>query len=522
LWLCCYWDRENSSVYASSVRTTFVQAQVKLRDSSPLLVPTRELGVQVYTVTKQLASFSNDIQIGLAVGGLDVQAQEAILRRNPDIVIATPGRLIDHLGNTPSFTLDSIEILILDEADRMLDDWFAEQLKEIVRQCNVRRQTLLFSATMTDRVKDLISVSLKNPSKIFVDSNKQVAFNLRQQFVRIRNESDREAMLCSLVVRTFHSRTMVFVPTKKTAHRLHILLGLLSIRIGELHGDLTQIQRLDALKKFQHGEVDVLIVTDVAARGLDIPGVQSVLNFTMPPTLEQYIHRCGRTARAGKSGVAVSLVGEQDRKLMKQVAKSATHPVKARIVPQDMIVKYRDKVSSLEDQVETIMAEEEADRTIAKAEIEANKAIKMLEIKKAKKKSKRNEIKQKEDPNHRSWFQTHKDRVKEKDGLKLKQKGVKSGRRGRGTTAEDRKMIADSEENIKLKKLKEFQARDAKRKRRNKLKPQENGSRPGAPKKSKKKGSHFDDELTDTKSARKFRHQPKKSARKFDQKMKRK
>jgi len=151
--------------------------------------------------------------------------------------------------------------------------------------------------------------------------------------LRIRNETDREAVLCSLVVRTFHSKTMVFVPTKKTAHRLHIILGLMGIRIGELHGDLTQIQRLDALKKFQSSESDVLIVTDVAARGLDIPGVQSVVNFTMPPTLEQYIHRCGRTARAGRSGVAVSLVGEQDRKLMKQVAKSATNAVKARIIP---------------------------------------------------------------------------------------------------------------------------------------------------------------------------------------------
>ncbi|ODN02868.1 putative ATP-dependent RNA helicase DDX27 [Orchesella cincta] len=426
------------------------------------LVPTRELGVQVYTVTKNLCSFSQDIQVGLAVGGLDVQSQEAVLRLNPDVVIATPGRLIDHLGNTPSFTLDAIEILILDEADRMLDEWFAEQLKEIIKQCSPRRQTLLFSATMTDRVKDLATVSLKDPCKIFVDSNRQVAFNLRQQFVKIRNEGDREAILCSLIVRTFHSKTMIFVPTKKIAHRLHIILGLLGIRIGELHGDLSQLQRLDSLKRFQGSEFDVLIVTDVAARGLDIPGVLSVLNYTMPPTLEQYIHRCGRTARAGRSGVAISLVGEQDRKLMKLVTKSATHPVKARIIPPEIIVKYRDKLASLAEEIESVANEEEAEKSLAKAEIEANKALKMInDTKTGKKKRKRG--KGGSDgvgvgggvggEKGRVWFQNSNERKAENEKLK-----------GRGP-AQMRQALKDAEDDKKMKKIVEFQARQAKRKR---------------------------------------------------------
>merc|ERR1719167_434457 len=186
------------------------------------LVPTRELGVQVYQVTKQLAQFTS-IDVALSVGGLDLKMQESMLRKNPDIVIATPGRLIDHVKNTPSFGLESIEVLILDEADRMLDECFMEQMKEIVRSCSRTRQTLLFSATMTDQVEQLATVSLNKPVKVFVDSNKVVAWNLRQEFVRVRREEEREALLAALVCRTFRDHTMVFIQTKAQCHRLHIV-----------------------------------------------------------------------------------------------------------------------------------------------------------------------------------------------------------------------------------------------------------------------------------------------------------
>merc|ERR1719412_3432068 len=185
-----------------------------------VLVPTRELGVQVYQVTRQLAQFTS-VEVALSVGGLDLKTQESLLRRNPDIVIATPGRLIDHVKNTPTFSLENIEVLILDEADRMLEEAFMEQMKEIVKSCSRTRQTLLFSATMTDQVEQLATVSLNKPVKVFVDSNKVVAWNLRQEFVRLRSvkEEDREALLSSLVCRTFRDHTMIFIQTKAQCHR---------------------------------------------------------------------------------------------------------------------------------------------------------------------------------------------------------------------------------------------------------------------------------------------------------------
>ena len=208
-----------------------------------VLVPTRELGVQCFDVGNKLATHT-DIRLALLVGGLSLKSQESALRTRPEIVIATPGRLIDHIRNSPSFSLDAVDILILDEADRMLEDGFADELSEIIKSCPTSRQTMLFSATMTDSVDALVKMSLNKPVRLFVDPKRSTARGLVQEFVRVRagRENERSAYLVSLCKRTFKHKVIVFLRSKKLAHQMRIVFGLLGMKCEELHGDLSQEQ----------------------------------------------------------------------------------------------------------------------------------------------------------------------------------------------------------------------------------------------------------------------------------------
>lgn len=186
----------------------------------------------------------------------------------------------------------------------MLEDGFADELGEIVKQCPKSRQTMLFSATMTDNVDQLIRMSLNHPARLFIDRTDQAATKLVQEFVRIRahREADRSAVLLALCRRTFKSKVIIFFKSKAAAHQVKILFGLLGLSAAELHGNLTQEQRLEALERFRDNKVDFLLATDLAARGLDIKGIEVVINYNMPTQFAQYLHRVGRTARAGRKG----------------------------------------------------------------------------------------------------------------------------------------------------------------------------------------------------------------------------
>lgn len=359
-----------------------------------VLAPTRELAIQVCDVGKKIGQFVHNLDFGLAVGGLNLRQQEQQLKSRPDIVIATPGRLIDHIRNSPSFSIDSLEVLVIDEADRMLDEGFQTELTEILSLIpKHKRQTLLFSATMNTKIQDLIQLSLQRPVRIMIDPPKTAANKLVQEFVRIRKRDNlKPALLFALLNKmdpTHQNRIVVFVARKEQAHKLRIILGLLGLKVSELHGSLTQEQRLQNVNDFKNLTVPVLICTDLAARGLDIPKIEIVVNYDMPKTFEIYLHRVGRTARAGRQGTSVSFVGEstQDRAIVKAAIKSIQESdnggkAVSRNVDWKEVDELNKIVESKADIIEEVLAEEKSEKEILNAEMELQKANNLIKYEK--------------------------------------------------------------------------------------------------------------------------------------------
>ena len=385
-----------------------------------VLTPTRELAIQISDVGKKIAQFVPDITFGLAVGGLNLRQQEQQLRTRPDIVIATPGRFIDHVRNSSSFNVDSVEIMVMDEADRMLEEGFQDELSEIMQLLPTKRQNLLFSATMNSKIKQLISLSLKKPVRIMINPPKQAASKLVQEFVRIRKRDQlKPALLFNLIRKLDYmgqKRIVVFVARKELAHRLRIILGLLGMKAAELHGSLSQEQRLDSVTKFKSLEVPVLICTDLAARGLDIPKIEVVINYDMPKSYEIYLHRVGRTARAGREGRSITFVGEstQERSIVrdainsvenvnKTVAKGLRGKALGRNVDWGKVEETNNLIEKSSETVEEILEEEKQEKEILRAEMQLKKGENMLKHK--------NEIQSRP---RRTWFQSEKDKKNSK------------------------------------------------------------------------------------------------------------
>ncbi|CAK7234335.1 nucleolar DEAD-box protein required for synthesis of 60S ribosomal subunit [Sporothrix eucalyptigena] len=358
-----------------------------------ILTPTRELAVQCHAVAVKLAQFTS-ITMVLAVGGTSFKATEPKLRARPDIVIGTPGRFIDHMRNTPGFAVDATEILVLDEADRMLQDGFADELNEIVKFLPRSRQTMLFSATMTAPVDDLIRVGMLRPVRVAADGNSRTAGTLTQEFVRLRQgrEGARLGYLLHLCTTLYRDHTIIFFREKRYIHEARVIFGLLGLTCEELHGNIKQAERSAALESFRRGAVSFLLASDLASRGLDIKGVQTVINYEVPKTLDDYIHRIGRTARAGHRGVAVTLVAEDDRKFVRSATKAmrkgetgegskpsgTKYLIKSRSVDPAAADAWQAKIDDLEDDIAEIIEEEREARKLAMAEMEVMRGENLL------------------------------------------------------------------------------------------------------------------------------------------------
>jgi ATP-dependent RNA helicase DeaD len=284
-----------------------------------VLVPTRELAQQVGEVMRILSEHCPGLQMVVLIGGVPMGPQFRQLRRNPRLIIATPGRLMDHLQQG-SASLVKMHVLVLDEADRMLDMGFEPQIRQVLSKVPAQRQTALFSATLPTNIKNLAQKYMNDPVVVAVDETTQEKPKIFQNSIRTRNEDKMDALLAEIKKR--EGLMLVFARTKHRTDRIAKILSHEGVAVAALHGGKSQGQRRLALEAFRNSKVRVLVATDVAARGLDVPLVAHVINFDLPLVAEDYVHRIGRTARAGRSGEALSLVAPDEEHLWRSIART--------------------------------------------------------------------------------------------------------------------------------------------------------------------------------------------------------
>jgi superfamily II DNA/RNA helicase len=284
-----------------------------------VLLPTRELADQVAQQVKLYAKYTN-LRSAVVFGGMDMKPQTLELKKGVEVLVATPGRLLDHI-EAKNAVLNQVEYVVLDEADRMLDIGFLPDLQRILSYLPKQRTTLLFSATFSPEIKRLANSYLQNPVTIEVARSNATASTVEQHFYSVPEDEKRHALHQILKSRGM-KQAFVFVNSKLGCARLARSLEREGLKTAALHGDKSQDERLKALDAFKKGEVDLLVCTDVAARGLDIKDVPAVFNFDIPFNAEDYVHRIGRTGRAGASGLAVSFVGgNNDARLVADIEK---------------------------------------------------------------------------------------------------------------------------------------------------------------------------------------------------------
>ena len=303
-----------------------------------VLTPTRELAIQVEESIKVYAKHT-PLKSLVVFGGVDIKTQTPHLKTGIEILVATPGRLLDHVEQK-TLNLGQVQMLVLDEADRMLDMGFMPDLKRILALLPKQRQNLMFSATFSNDIKKLADDFLTNPILIEVARSNATAENVTQK-VYLVEQTNKQALLTQLLLEANNQQVIIFTKTKMTASKLSRALQKEGIAAESIHGDKSQKERIEALDAFKAGKIIALVATDVAARGLDISDLPMVINYEIPSAPEDYVHRIGRTGRAGASGVAISLVCEDEAKYLIEIEKL----IKKTLLKETAIINAKAKVA---------------------------------------------------------------------------------------------------------------------------------------------------------------------------------
>jgi ATP-dependent RNA helicase RhlE len=319
-----------------------------------VLAPTRELASQIAESARAYGKFSR-MTVATVFGGTSINKNRQDMSRGVDILVATPGRLLD-LIEQRFVSLNLIETLVLDEADQMLDLGFIHALRKIVKMVPRQRQTLFFSATMPQSIRELADQFIKDPALVSIKPASTTAERV-DQYATLVNQAEKQALLTMTLRDPSFERALVFTRTKHGADRVVRLLGGNGIAANAIHGNKSQVNRERALAAFKSGEVKVLVATDIAARGIDVSGVSHVINFELPNVPEQYVHRIGRTARAGNDGIAISFVADDERPYLRDIEKLIRQKVPLKALPENFLAEAAKIVSTRSKQSTTAQQE---------------------------------------------------------------------------------------------------------------------------------------------------------------------
>ncbi len=326
-------NQERQSVRARGERPRFQAAQPKML----VLTPTRELALQVTTATDKYGAHMRRVKAVSILGGMPYPKQMQLLSRNPEILVATPGRLIDHM-ESGKINFSQLEILVLDEADRMLDMGFIEDIEKIVAATPESRQTMLFSATLDGVVGTMAKRITRDPLVIQIAGSSSKHENIQQRVHFVDDLSHKNRMLDHLLRDVTMDQAVVFTATKRDADTIADRLNIAGFAAAALHGDMHQGARNRTLNSMRNGQVRVLVATDVAARGIDVPTITHVVNYDLPKFPEDYVHRIGRTGRAGRNGLAISLVNHAESMNVKRIERFTKQ-----LIPVDIIEGFEPK-----------------------------------------------------------------------------------------------------------------------------------------------------------------------------------